>query len=407
MPQQSAIVIVVDGLGAGWTGPYGNTWIETPGLNQLAAQSVLAETLIADAPDLSGAYRAYWSGRHALAAALPVDQSLADLAAAGGLQTLLITDEHAVANHPLAGRFAKQAFFEPPASASSARAIEKTALFQFFANAAATIADCDRASLVWLHSRGLTSCWDAPLEYRNQFADEDDPPPPAFVDPPTRILSANGDPDELLGLSQACAGQVVLLDQCIEMFLDAVSAHPILRDVPLIFTSPRGYPLGEHLHVGHSPGSLYGELLHVPLLLRLSQQDHALARLRQIAQPHDLFATIANICSWPSLATLPPGILAELTADEFRPGAAYSIAANQRSIRTPAWFHRESLHEDQKRFELFAKPDDRFEANEISGRCPRIVEMLADRLDEFSASAAQNPPAEISPLAELLCDTWR
>ena len=407
MPEQSAVVIVVDGLGAGWTGPYGNTWIETPGLNQLAAQSVLAETLIADASDVAGAYRAYWSGRHALAAASPISQSLVDLAAAGGLQTLLITDERAVATHPLARGFAKQTFFEPPAATSSARAIEKTALFQFFANAAAALADCDRASLVWLHSRGLTGCWDAPLEYRNQFADEDDPPPPAFVAPPTRTLSANGDPDVLLGLSQACAGQVVLLDQCIEMFLDAVSAHPILRDCPLVFTSPRGYPLGEHLHVGHSPGSLYGEFLHVPLFFRLSQQDHALARLRQIAQPHDLFATIAHVCSWSSTTTLPPGILAELTAAAAPPEAAYSIAANQRSIRTPAWFLRESLHEDQKRFELFAKPDDRFEANEISGRCPRIVEMLADRLDEFSASAAQDPPTEIAPLAEPLCDTWR
>ena len=61
-----AIVIVIDRLGSGFLGPYGNTWIETPALNELASESVLFEDAIADSNDLTLLYRSYWSGVHAM-----------------------------------------------------------------------------------------------------------------------------------------------------------------------------------------------------------------------------------------------------------------------------------------------------------------------------------------------------
>ena len=64
---RSAVVVVVDRLGAGFLGPYGNTWLETPFWNEMADQSVLFEQAITDSPDLARIYRSYWQGVHAAA----------------------------------------------------------------------------------------------------------------------------------------------------------------------------------------------------------------------------------------------------------------------------------------------------------------------------------------------------
>jgi hypothetical protein len=68
---------------------------------------------------------------------------------------------------------------------------------------------------------------------------------------------------------------------------------------------------------------------------------------------------------------------------------------------------RESQGDEERRYELFAKPDDRWEANEIASRCGEVVEVLAAELDRFGDAAGKGQLAESAPLAELLCDTWR
>src|SRR5262249_56411820 len=133
-----------------------------------------------------------------------------------------------------------------------------------------------RPFLLWIHTQGMNGPWDAPLEMRYQFADEDDPVPPDLVSPPQKTLAADYDPDELLGLAHAHAGQVALVDYCLGMLLEALEEHPLASETLLAVTSPRGYPLGEHLRVGPANEALYGELLHVPLFLRLPDQITAL-----------------------------------------------------------------------------------------------------------------------------------
>ena len=65
---RNAVVLVLDRLGCGYLGPYGNTWIEAPAWNRLAAQATLFETALIDSPDLLQLYQSYWYGRHALSA---------------------------------------------------------------------------------------------------------------------------------------------------------------------------------------------------------------------------------------------------------------------------------------------------------------------------------------------------
>ena len=92
MTQRSAVVVVVDRLGAGWLGPYGNTWIETPGFNRLASQSLLFETALSDSAELSSYYRSVWTGQHACASSRDGPNSLNALLASTAVETHLLTD---------------------------------------------------------------------------------------------------------------------------------------------------------------------------------------------------------------------------------------------------------------------------------------------------------------------------
>ena len=57
--------------------------------------------------------------------------------------------------------------------------------------------------------------------------------------------------------------------------------------------------------------------------------------------------------------------------------------------------------------ELFAKPDDRWEVNEVASRCGDVVEQLAAAADQFEQAAAAGTLATLPPLAEILTDTRR
>jgi arylsulfatase A-like enzyme len=176
----------------------------------------------------------------------------------------------------------------------------------------------------------------------------------------------------------------------------------------LAVTSPRGYPLGEHRHVGGN--ALYGELLHVPLFVRLPRGRGSAIRLQGLVQPCDLHATLAEWLQLPAAAkgglaqSLLPAAFGEVSAGR---QLAVAKAEGERAVRSPAWLLRESqTAAGEARQELFAKPDDRWEANEVASHCGEVAEMLSAAADQFEQAAA-GQLASLPPLAEVLCDTRR
>src|SRR5437868_6418435 len=125
-PPRSAVVLVIDRLGAGWLGPYGNTWLETPNFNRLAAESVLCETVIAGSPDLAANYRAVWTGQHALEPAMPGRATLPALASLAAATSLLISDDQELAEQPGAAHFANRLLLPTSSPAAAADEIEQT-----------------------------------------------------------------------------------------------------------------------------------------------------------------------------------------------------------------------------------------------------------------------------------------
>lgn len=373
-------------------------------MNQLASESVLFENTIADSNDLALLYRSYWSGVHAMCGNGRPECSLARLVERAGFHATLLTDDESVLQHPLAADFGQLVSLTQPGPDRIATAIEETRFAQLTLAAIERLVDSQEPGLLWIHAQAMNGPWDAPRELAEPFRDEEDPEPYAEIVPPQFVLERDHDPDDVLQVLHAYAAQVSVIDTCIGSLLDAIENHPLADETIVILTSPRGYPIGEHGRVGAGQRDLFGETLNVPLLIRQPNQQTECSRLNSLAQPSDLYATLAGWFGLDAEATSATGHdLLELTSDElaWSREAAFSCGDDQRTVRTPAWF----LHTqgDASR-SLFAKPDDRWEANEVADRCGEVPNLLAAVICEFEELINQKELAELPPLAPSLVE---
>ena len=184
-----AVCLVIDRLPAHLLGAYGNAWIRTPALDSLAAESLLLEFATIDSPRLDWLYRSFWRGLHAARPKDDHDSSpdLPSLLRVQGVRSLLVTDEPEVAELPLTAHFDEMVRVEGGGEPATAESVEATRLGRFFAAAAEAGESAPGPSLVWIHSQGLAGPWDAPLELRNFYADEEDPDPPTSTNVPNRM----------------------------------------------------------------------------------------------------------------------------------------------------------------------------------------------------------------------------
>ena len=69
----------------------------------------------------------------------------------------------------------------------------------------------------------------------------------------------------------------------------------------------------------------------------------------------------------------------------------------QRALRTPGWYLRLAAAP-----ELFAKPDDRWEVNDVADRCDGIVDALRRLAGQYEELLQANRLEELPPLDETL-----
>lgn len=420
----NAIVLIIDGLQAGFVGCYGNTWVDTPALNRLAAEGCCFDFAMADSVRIEALNRSYWTGSHLLAHDVFRPAQGAGLLGGGlqGVRRTLVSDAPEVFPPELVEPFDAHIVVPLPATAAPAASIDATHTAEFFTAAIEQVNQYEhdaRASgstgdsqLLWLHTRGLNGPWDAPLELREQLRDEEDPPPRDTADVPSWILPEDHDPDDLLQIVQAYAAQVMLIDHGIGWLLEALDRRPA-ADTLLIVAGARGFALGEHGWVGRAdvalPGGLtrlHGELLHVPLLVRVPDQRAASVRNSSLVQPADIYATLSD---WFGSASEVPALdhpasgvsLLPLAHDDRLAARQLTVAAdletNEFAARTNIWQLLQSVAGER----LYVKPDDRWEVNDVADRAVEITTDLAEALAEFR-EAGNDPKAKLAPLAEDL-----
>lgn len=401
MAAMNAVCLVVDRLHAGYVGAYGNTWIETPSLDRLAAQSLLLDQALIDSPDLERLYRSYWQGWHAMCRQ-PTEPrpSLAAILREAGVTTALLTDEPLIARHPLAEDFDELIEIDPPWQAETAKEIDETHFGRCFVEMIEWTQAARGPFLLWCHLGGLGKTWDAPLTFRQAYRESGDPPPPDSADVPDRTMPVDADPDELLGISQAYAGQVTLLDTCLGAFCDFLDGLPNRGHTLLSLCSARGFPLGEHGRVGACDDAMFGELLQVPWMIRLPDGTGAAVRSPALVEPADLWATLLDWWAVSDRPHSPTAIgLRQLAQWQTAPlrDRLCMLSETDRAIRTPAWFLRLG-----ERPELYAKPDDRWEVNNVTSLCPDMVERLEEALANYEAAISGGERIQLPPLDDLL-----
>ena len=216
----------------------------------------------------------------------------------------------------------------------------------------------------------------------------------------TDWLPERFDPDELLGITHAYAGQVALLDACLGGLLDHLQVSGRAETTQLTLLAARGFPLGEHLRVGACDAALYNELVQIAWLMRFPDGLGRLARTQALVQPFDLPLTLLD---WldidrgqfgsPTSASLVPVIRGDQEAIRDH---LCLVSEADRAIRTPAWMLRQPA---QGPSELYAKPSDRWEVNEVSRLCGEVVEGLQQALQEAEQTGQS---LQARPLPDLL-----
>ena len=400
MTHRHAICLVVDGLRASALGTYGNTSFPTPHFDELASRSLVADWLWADSPTLEGFYRSAWQGVHALRPMVADEQmSVLDQLKQADVLQWLVTDDPWLTEQATHLPFDEALLFENGAE-QSAEQIEDTALGRYFAEVVEQLHQwredvTDASSLAWLHCRGMYGPWDAPLRLRENLLDVEDPPAADYIQPPTALREID-DPDVLLSHRVAYAAQIAVLDACVFAFIEAIEAEFANSETLIMLVGSRGFALGEHGSIGTECAELYSERLHLPWLIYPCGNTTPLPRLDSLSQPADIGATLIDWLDAQEKDNSSDGISYSPAlaggAWEQRQLAIATGDTGERAIRTPAWMLRQS-----DSTELFTKPDDRWESNDVTGLCAEVVEGLQRELVRFEQCCREGEPLPMAP----------
>ncbi len=409
MEPRHVICLIVDRLRASALGGYGGSWCETPQLDRLASESLVLDQALADSLTLESLYHGFWQSQSPFRPrSTDVQSTLPGLVSRQGWSTYLLSDEPAVAEHSLAEDFDARECVTTEPTTTSADDWAETQLAHLFA---ATIDRLDQLRtksdspfFLWLHSRAMAGPWDAPYAFRQQLADEEDPDPPREVAVPNRSFSADDDPDLRLGYLQSYHSQVLVLDRCVGTLLDYLRETGLDRQCLVVLLGARGMALGEHGEVGPTGDRLLAPVVQTPWLLRFPDALGAMCRSDRLMIPSDLPCMLLDWLAVRDKFPVADGqSLWPFDHDEPSPARDHVClhgADDERAIRTLAWQFRTCASSDLQ--QLFVKPDDRWEMNEISSRCPEIVAGLQAYLTAYEQAVAAGRSDDLPPLAESL-----
>ena len=383
------LVVAVDRLPAWIVPAYGATWVAMPGLTALAGRGLVFDRVIATTDDQR--------------------RTLADII--GGLpDAAVVTDDPQLT----AAGLPQRADLRLVAAAPKAEAEvdpEATNLGRLFAAAAEAMAG-DAGSVV-VHATALGVAWDAPEELVEAYQDPDDPPPPPGAAVPELTVTADTDPDLLVGIRHVFAAQLTLLDRCLAALLEATGDE----SWTVLVVGLRGIGLGLHGRVGSGDMPPFSELVHVPAVLVDPRERMAAQRFGGLVTPADLGFTLAErgaTLAEPAgegervAAASEPGhgrSLAALLTDWSAVGRDRVICASRGGVAvvTACWHAvaarpADAAAETTPPLRLFAKPDDFFELCDVANRCPAEAEELGGLVS--AAAAGDLAHAWSAPLSQ-------
>jgi arylsulfatase A-like enzyme len=403
------VVVNIRGLHLGYLGAYGNEWIETHAFDRLAAEGVVFDQHIADQPDAAGARRAWRSGHYDFPSveSLPAEsEPAADVIAMlkdAGVVTSLVLDTSRPSPPEFAAGWDVVMEAEPDTEGTALEYV-----LQGAGQALEGLAETDNW-LLWLELAALLPPWDVPAEYLERYlvehfeegeeVDETEEWEP-LLDPPTGPIDPNDDVT-FIRLQRSYAAAVSYVDAALDILLKELEERRLLDEVLLIVTSDHGLPLGEHGVVGLCRTWLHDELTHLPLLVRLPKGEQAGRRVSTLTQPVDLMPTLREAFGLPPLPVHGHSLLplAHATVVKVRDYACSGLRISEAvewALRSREWAYLLPLNDSARTAQLYAKPEDRWELNNVVQHHPELAEHVEAVLRGFMEAARRpgslNPP---------------
>lgn len=375
---------------------YGASWNRTESLDSLAASGTTWDRIVTPVAD-------------------PVEQLDRWLTSKGfpAEEMTVVTDDERISELVSSDRIGELIVI-PPRSLAVAESLEETSLAALAAIAAEQLPDNPH---VWLHSRFLTRAWDAP---RNLFPldqfDEDalapldpsetleqelghpedsgdwDDSVPAILDswqPPDETLRSNTHPDLIMAWMRTYGCQIRLVDTIGGLLneMARASGHAVM-----IVAGSSGFSLGQNGAIGHRTGPLRSCHLHVPLLAAgltdaatgiSSGTTGAGIRQRRVHSADELPDVVSHFLNSPHSSPISPQTWAD-RGGQTSSGIVTRSVDQALAITTEQWFfvRQDALRETPASApgQLFLKPDDLHDTNDVARLKPEIVEELDQRL---------------------------
>jgi arylsulfatase A-like enzyme len=185
-----------------------------------------------------------------------------------------------------------------------------------------------------------------------------------------------------------------------------------MEDTLVIFTSDQGEPLGEHGFVRRFRPWLYEELIHTPLIIRLPRGDKGGVRHQALVQTVDLLPTVISALGLKPLDRpeapihghdLLPLIRGEQT--KVRDYACLGMDVAEFAIRTHLWHLVVPIDvdpEEPRSAELFRKPEDRWDQNNVIDQHPEVAEHLELALRRFVDNLRRGGTDDLPPLRDIV-----
>jgi arylsulfatase A-like enzyme len=233
----------------------------------------------------------------------------------------------------------------------------------------------------------------------------------ALIDVPAGAVGDVLSEAELFRLRRTYAGSVTLADQCLGELFEAMRRLGRMDDTLLIFTSDQGEPLGEHGFVRRFRPWLYEELIHTPLIVRMPRGQFGGIRHQALVQTVDLLPTIVSALGLPPIVReeapvhghdLLPLIRGERT--KVREYACMGMDVAEFAIRTHLWHLIVPIENDPdepRSAELYRKPEDRWDQNNVIDQHTEVAEHLELALRRFVEALKRDSFEELPFLRDV------
>lgn len=380
------VVLSLDGLCRESIGAYGCRWNQTPAIDAIAASGLVFDRCILEQDADCVCMDQFWDSA-----------KIRSYSNRG--ESVLVTDDEGVEEQ--ADAFDRVVFVgcgdtsDEPLGDEDEASIERTAMGRLYMAAVeAEASGSTPISLLWVHSRRLRDCWDAPASLAPGGWDLAEPDEPSEVEfepakstpdleassdrrsgvdltsqsVPHLTISPTDDPNLVGDWIQRYATQVRLFDMLVEVLLASIS----IEDPMVVIASTGGFSLGQDLQIGYRRGAVRSPQIHVPLIV----SDLGPRRLRSLVTPDDVIGWLmSGAAAMPDLAGEKPSV--DL-AERFRNREILETRTDraERVLTSSQWFAVIGPGDAES---LFVKPDDIHDANDVARRRLDVIENLKEK----------------------------